>query len=184
MVTDLGRLHSIEPRLAVHDLHPDYSTTHAAAAMRIPTMAVQHHLAHVAACVAEHGTMLPVLGVAWDGSGYGDNGMVWGGEFLLVGYSGWRRVACLRPFCLPGGEVAVREPRRAGVRHGERASQSASSSSNESTMRSAAETSVSANCGTAMTVRPAAFAAATPDAESSRASASAAATLSRSQARR
>lgn len=114
-ITDLARLHAVEPRLAVHDLHADYSTTRCAQALGIPTMSVQHHVAHVAACIAEHGMKLPVLGVAWDGSGYGGDGAVWGGEFLQVDGSGWRRVACLRPFRLPGGEAAVREPRRAAV---------------------------------------------------------------------
>lgn len=114
-ITDLARLHAIEPRLAVRDLHPDYSTTRSAMSLEIPTMAVQHHVAHVVACIAEHGMKLPVLGVAWDGSGYGGDGTVWGGEFLRVDGSSWRRVACLRPFRLPGGEAAVREPRRAAA---------------------------------------------------------------------
>jgi hydrogenase maturation protein HypF len=65
--------------------------------------------------MTEHGIAPPVLGVAWDGTGYGTDGTIWGGEFLLVTAEGWRRVAHLRGFCLPGGEVAVREPRRAAI---------------------------------------------------------------------
>jgi hydrogenase maturation protein HypF len=109
------KLRGLAPRLVVHDLHPDYATSHMAAEMGLPVAGVQHHLAHVAACMAEHGIAPPVLGVAWDGTGYGTDATIWGGEFLLVTDQGWRRVAHLRGFCLPGGEVAVREPRRAAI---------------------------------------------------------------------
>ena len=114
-VEDAGRLHAIKPRFAVCDLHPDYASTQAAETLGLPVFAVQHHVAHVAACMAEHGIMPPALGVAWDGTGYGPDGTIWGGEFLLVTETGWRRVAHLRPFRLPGGEAAVREPRRAAL---------------------------------------------------------------------
>ncbi len=103
------------PVLAVRDLHPDYHSTRAAETSGLPLLAVQHHLAHVAACMAEHGLEPPVLGVAWDGTGYGPDGTVWGGEFLLVTADGWRRVAHLRPFRLPGGDAAMREPRRSAI---------------------------------------------------------------------
>jgi hydrogenase maturation protein HypF len=99
----------------VRDLHPDYATSRMAAEMGPPVAAVQHHLAHVIACMAENGIAPPVLGVAWDGTGYGPDGTIWGGEFLLVTDEGWRRVAHLREFPLPGGELAVREPRRAAI---------------------------------------------------------------------
>jgi hydrogenase maturation protein HypF len=114
-VDDMMKLRGLAPRLVVRDLHPDYATSRMAAEMGLPVVGVQHHLAHVAACMAEHGIAPPVLGVAWDGTGYGTDGTIWGGEFLLVTDEGWRRVAHLRGFCLPGGELAVREPRRAAL---------------------------------------------------------------------
>jgi hydrogenase maturation protein HypF len=114
-VDDMLKLRGLAPRLVVCDLHPDYATSRMAAEMGLPLAGVQHHLAHVAACMAEHGIAPPVLGVAWDGTGYGSDGTIWGGEFLLVTADGWRRVAHLRGFCLPGGELAVREPRRAAI---------------------------------------------------------------------
>ena len=112
---DITRLHGISPRIVVRDLHPDYHSSHAAEVSGLPAVAVQHHLAHVAACMAEHRLRAPVLGVSFDGTGYGPDGTVWGGEFLLVSETGWRRVGHLRPFRLPGGDAAVREPRRSAL---------------------------------------------------------------------
>ena len=86
-----------------------------ATARGLSLVRVQHHLAHVAAGMAEHGLEPPLLGVAWDGTGYGMDGSIWGGEFLRVTERGWERFACLRPFRLPGGAAAVREPRRAAL---------------------------------------------------------------------
>ena len=114
-VDDMLKLRGLAARLVVRDLHPDYATSRLADEMGLPIVGVQHHLAHVAACMTEHGIAPPVLGVAWDGTGYGTDGTIWGGEFLLVTSKGWRRVAHLRGFCLPGGELAVREPRRAAI---------------------------------------------------------------------
>jgi hydrogenase maturation protein HypF len=114
-VADTTRLHAARPRLAVRDLHPDYGSSRAMEMIDAPVLTVQHHVAHVAACMAEHGMLPPVLGVVWDGTGYGPDGTVWGGEFLRITRSGWRRVAHLRSFRLPGGDVAAREPRRAAV---------------------------------------------------------------------
>jgi len=76
---------------------------------------VQHHYAHVLACMAENGIESPVLGISWDGSGYGTDGTIWGGEFLAIDDSGYRRVAHLRTFRLPGSETAVKEPRRSAA---------------------------------------------------------------------
>jgi len=112
---DLARLHAVEPRLAACDLHPDYASSHAAEAADLPVVVVQHHLAHVVACMAEHGLQPPVLGVAWDGTGLGTDGVMWGGEFLLVTPGGACRAAHLRPFRLLGGEAAANEPRRAAL---------------------------------------------------------------------
>jgi hydrogenase maturation protein HypF len=103
------------PRWAVCDLHPDYASSREAERSGIPVLPVPHHLAHVSACVAEHGIEPPVLGVAWDGAGHGPDGTIWGGEFLLLSDRSWRRVAHLRPFRLPGGEAAAREPRRSAI---------------------------------------------------------------------
>ena len=114
-VGDLVRLHATKPPLVVHDLHPDYHSTRAAAAFHAPVVAVQHHVAHIAAVMAEHRLTPPVLGVAWDGTGYGPDGTIWGGEFIRITNAGWQRVAHLRPFGLPGGDAAVREPRRSAM---------------------------------------------------------------------
>ncbi|TDX31096.1 hydrogenase maturation protein HypF [Modicisalibacter xianhensis] len=114
-INDLVRLHDVTPRVAVCDTHPDYASRLAAERMGLPIIAVQHHLAHVAACLAESGLTPPALGVAWDGTGHGPDGTIWGGEFLLLKRHGWSRVARLRPFRLPGGEAAIREPRRAAL---------------------------------------------------------------------
>jgi hydrogenase maturation protein HypF len=115
MVADFSRLYGVEPRLVACDMHPDYFTTQAAAQSGLPVVRVQHHVAHVAACMVEHGLKGPVLGVAWDGTGFGPDGTIWGGEFLRVDRSACRRLAHLRTFPLPGGERAVREPRRAAI---------------------------------------------------------------------
>jgi len=114
-LTDIARLHGVDPRSAVCDLHPDYASTRAARSSGLSVTAVQHHVAHAAACLAEHGLTPPALGVVWDGTGYGPDGTIWGGEFLRLGRNGWDRLAHLRTFRLPGGEAAVREPRRAAL---------------------------------------------------------------------
>ena len=115
----LVRLYRTTPRAVACDRHPDYHTTRwaeqRAAEHGLPLLRVPHHLAHVAAGMGEHGLEPPVLGVAWDGTGYGSDATAWGGEFILVTRQGWQRSAHLRPFRLPGGEAAVREPRRAAV---------------------------------------------------------------------
>lgn len=113
---DLCQLYGAAPAALAHDLHPDYFTTRWAAESGLPTVAVQHHHAHVAAAMLEHGWLdRPVLGVAWDGTGYGTDGDVWGGEILQADVQSFRRVAHLRPFALPGGELAIRQPWRVAV---------------------------------------------------------------------
>jgi hydrogenase maturation protein HypF len=120
---DLLRFYDVRPEVIACDEHPDYSSTrlaeHLATSYGVPLVRVQHHHAHVAAGMAEYALDGPVLGIAWDGSGYGSDHSIWGGEFLWCERSEARRVAHLRPFGLPGGAQAVREPRRAalGVLH-------------------------------------------------------------------
>lgn len=111
----LTGLYQAAPAAIACDLHPDYASTRYAELSGLPLVRVQHHVAHVAACMAENGLPGPVLGVAWDGSGYGTDGTIWGGEFLLLDGPQARRVAHLRRFRLPGGERAIREPRRAAL---------------------------------------------------------------------
>lgn len=111
----LGLL-EVEPRLVVRDLHPDYLSSRLAddfARERgLPLLTLQHHAAHVCAVMAEHGRNDPVLGLALDGSGLGDDGTVWGGELLLVRPGSWQRIGRFSPFPLPGGEAAIRSPWR------------------------------------------------------------------------
>ncbi len=114
-IADIQRLHDAQPTLIARDLHPDYHSTRVAEGLAAPKFPIQHHVAHIAACMAEHGLEPPVLGVSWDGTGYGTDGTIWGGEFLRITKGGWTRVAHLRPFLLPGGEAAVREPRRSAL---------------------------------------------------------------------
>jgi hydrogenase maturation protein HypF len=97
------------------DMHPDYFSTRYAAETGVPVIAVQHHHAHVLACMAENDLDGPVLGVSWDGTGFGPDGDIWGGEFLICRDGGFHRYASLRRFGLPGGEAAVREPRRSAL---------------------------------------------------------------------
>lgn len=113
--SDLAGLLGIAPRLAVRDAHPDLAPSRAAGRSGLAVTSVQHHLAHAAACLAEHGVAPPALGIVWDGAGLGADGTIWGGEALLLELSGWRRVGWLLPFRLPGGDAAAREPRRAAL---------------------------------------------------------------------
>ena len=114
-VDDLPRLFGVTPSRIIHDLHPDYFTTRFAEDQGLPRLAVQHHHAHVMACLAEHGETGPALGIAWDGTGYGEDGTIWGGEFLVVDGADYRRVGSLWPFRLVGGDRAAREPRRSAA---------------------------------------------------------------------
>jgi hydrogenase maturation protein HypF len=123
-VRDVGlyeELFAVVPELIVHDLHPDYASTNyarqRASATGVPLLAVQHHHAHVASGMAEHGLDEPVIGVSFDGTGYGTDGAIWGGEFLVADYRGFRRAAHLRYVGLPGGDSAVREPWRMAASH-------------------------------------------------------------------
>jgi hydrogenase maturation protein HypF len=115
VIADFRRLWEATPVAVAHDLHPGYLSTKWARETGIPLIGVQHHHAHLAACLAENQAPGETLGVTWDGTGYGTDRTVWGGEFLVGSAAGFTRAASLRPFRLPGGEAAVREPRRSGL---------------------------------------------------------------------
>ncbi len=128
VIRDLLTMYEVVPEIVAHDLHPDYASTHWAHATVFQArtsvdpwhaqfaearlVGVQHHHAHLVACLADNGVDATSLGVTWDGTGYGSDGTVWGGELLLGDARGFQRVAHFWPFRLPGGEAAVRQPRR------------------------------------------------------------------------
>lgn len=112
------RLFDVRPEVVAHDLHPDYRSTRLAESFDVTQrIAVQHHHAHVASCMAEHRVADPVLGIAFDGAGLGTDGAIWGGEFLLVDGEHSERVAHLDYVPLPGGDACAREPWRAAAAH-------------------------------------------------------------------
>jgi hydrogenase maturation protein HypF len=114
-VEQLSRLLEISPEAVVHDLHPDYLSTGFAQTLPLPRIAVQHHHAHMASCMAENGLQGEVIGVILDGTGYGLDGNIWGGEFLLGGYGGFKRCGHFSYLRMPGGDAAVREPYRMAI---------------------------------------------------------------------
>jgi hydrogenase maturation protein HypF len=128
-IQELNSLYHTKPTIIACDAHPDYYSTQFAQKIVETTPAnepatriisVQHHYAHILSCIADNQWSTPVLGVAWDGTGYGLDGTIWGGEFLwlpatLLPEPGFIRAAHLQTFCLPGGEEAVKEPRRSAV---------------------------------------------------------------------
>jgi hydrogenase maturation protein HypF len=115
VASDLQRLYEATPDIVACDLHPEYLSTQYAAQLDAPLCPVQHHWAHVLSCMAENEIEGPALGVAWDGTGFGLDGTIWGGEFLLAGEETFQRVAHLRRFSLPGGEAAIRQPARTAL---------------------------------------------------------------------
>jgi hydrogenase maturation protein HypF len=109
----MKHIFKVVPRAAAYDLHPGYMSTRMAAASGIPRLiGVQHHHAHIASCMAENHLRGRVLGVAMDGTGFGTDGKIWGGEFLVADFAGFSRRAHLRNVLLPGGDAAVRQPWR------------------------------------------------------------------------
>jgi len=121
MIEHLKKLFRVEPEIVAYDLHPNYLSTQYATRTRSAHLAacilcpVQHHHAHVAACMAENGVSGPVIGVALDGTGYGTDGRIWGGEFLVADFAGFHRAMHLEYLPLPGGEAAIRKPWRIAV---------------------------------------------------------------------
>ncbi|HEX3492638.1 MAG TPA: carbamoyltransferase HypF [Streptosporangiaceae bacterium] len=112
-IAHFGRLFDIDPKQVVHDLHPDYlSTKYAQELPGVELVGVQHHHAHIASCLADNGETGPVIGVAFDGTGYGPDGTIWGGEFLLADLAGYQRAGHLAPVAMPGGAAAIRQPWR------------------------------------------------------------------------
>lgn len=116
-INDFQRLYELKPTRVACDRHPHYLSTNYAHKLNIPVTLVQHHYAHVLACMVDNELDLnePVLGVAWDGTGYGLDGTLWGGEFLSITNTGFERVAHLKTFPLPGGERAIQEPKRIAI---------------------------------------------------------------------
>lgn len=115
-IKDCQDLYRFQPRQLAHDMHPEYFSTAWVSQQDLPAVAVQHHHAHVIAGMLEHGWLdREVLGVAWDGTGFGTDGTIWGGEFLVATATRFGRYARLRPFRLPGGEIAIRQPWRTAV---------------------------------------------------------------------
>ncbi len=114
---NLQSVYQATPRLIAHDLHPDYLSSRWAHARPEPKIAIQHHHAHIASCMAENGLDARAIGVAFDGAGLGLDGQIWGGEFLLCDFSGFERAAHLRYVALPGGDRAAREPWRMAASH-------------------------------------------------------------------
>ena len=107
------RLFDIDPQVVAHDLHPEYlSTKYAVELDGVDLQGVQHHHAHIASCLADNGVDGPVIGVAFDGTGYGTDGTIWGGEFLLADRAGFERAGHLVPVPMPGGSAAIRQPWR------------------------------------------------------------------------
>jgi len=118
-LANLKKVYRVEPATVVHDLHPGYLSTRWAitegAKRKIPLFPIQHHYAHIGSVMAEHGLTEKVIGVAFDGTGYGADGNLWGGEFLIAGIEGFERAGQFKYIPLPGGEAAIREPWRTAV---------------------------------------------------------------------
>ena len=111
------KMFRVDPEIIAYDMHPDYLATKYAIEQlennpKLKPLPVQHHHAHIAACMADNSVNTPVIGVAFDGTGYGTDGKIWGGEFLVADYSDFKRMACFEYLPLPGGEAAVKNPYR------------------------------------------------------------------------
>lgn len=111
-VQTFKRFYDVEPSLLVHDLHPQYASSAYALTQKREHYGIQHHYAHILACMAEYGLDEKVLGFAYDGTGYGEDGSLWGGEVMIADVHAFERIGHLKPFALLGGDKAIKEPRR------------------------------------------------------------------------
>lgn len=110
-----NKLFRVKPELVAYDLHPDYLSTKYAKKLNLPMLGVQHHHAHIAACMAEHKLDEKVLGIAMDGVGYGDDGNIWGGEFFICDLLNYERISYFDYVQMPGGDKASKQPWRMGL---------------------------------------------------------------------
>jgi hydrogenase maturation protein HypF len=111
-VQTFKRFYDVEPSVLVHDLHPQYASSVFAVSQKREHYGIQHHYAHILACMAEYALSEKVLGFAYDGTGYGADGSLWGGEVMIADTHGYERIGFLKPFALLGGDKAIKEPRR------------------------------------------------------------------------
>ncbi len=111
----MKEVYRVVPAACAHDLHPGYMSTQWALRQDLPKLAIQHHYAHIGSVMAEHGILKKVIGVAFDGTGYGLDGRLWGGEFLVADVNGFERVGHFRYVPLPGGEAAIKEPWKTAI---------------------------------------------------------------------
>ncbi|MFH1453734.1 MAG: carbamoyltransferase HypF [Armatimonadota bacterium] len=111
-IEDMGKIFNVKAEVLVHDLHPDYLSTQHSYEQNLPQIGVQHHHAHIAACMCENNLDEKVIGIAWDGTGLGTDGNIWGSEFMIADYNNFERVAHFDYMNLPGGEKAIQEPWR------------------------------------------------------------------------
>lgn len=114
-VREFSRMYRFQPKLVACDLHPDYLSTRYAENMNVPVIRVQHHHAHIAAVMAEYHLNSPVIGLSYDGTGYGTDGNIWGSELLIAGYKSYERISHFEYVALPGGDTATREPWRSAL---------------------------------------------------------------------
>jgi len=115
VISDFKNLYDVNPKYIISDLHPDYASTKFAQGTGLKLIQVQHHYAHILSCIAENNIEGEVLGISWDGTGYGTDGNIWGGEFLKVNKGKFERFAHFDYFPLPGGEKAIKEVWRIGA---------------------------------------------------------------------
>jgi hydrogenase maturation protein HypF len=114
-ISDFKEMYKFNPSYFIHDLHPDYSSSKYCSTQNVKTIPVQHHLAHVAACYEENKLENKCFAVCWDGTGYGFDGTIWGGEFFTYSAEDFNRAAHFRKFRIPGGDAAVKDTRRSLV---------------------------------------------------------------------